>query len=327
MTATDRPVALKTDEAVPFGAPELELLAQAGVELVERSCPTEEEMIEHGAGADALMVVGEPVTARVIDALERCKVIARFGSGLDNVDVEAATRKGIQVTYVPAASMEEVSDHAIAMLLALARRLPALDAAVRSGRWAIPPELPRFRRLRGQTLGIVGLGRIGSAVAGKASALGLQTVAHDPYATPESLAAAGVRTLPLDELLATSDHVSLHTPLTPQTRHMIGARELALMKPSATLINVARGGVVDQAALAAALSAGRLAGAGTDVLEQEPPAADEPLLGLPNVILTPHAAHHSQESMDDLRGSVIADVTAVLSGRPPRHPVNAVAVG
>lgn len=327
MTTTDKPVVLKTDDAVPFGPPELELLAQAGVELVERSCPTEEEMIEHGAGADALMVVGEPVTARVIDALEHCKVIARFGSGLDNVDLDAATSKGIQVTYVPGASMEEVSDHAIAMLLALARRLPGLDAAVRSGRWVIPPELPRFRRLRGQTLGIVGLGRIGSALARKAAALGLHTVAHDPYATPESLAAAGVSALPLDELLAKSDHVSLHTPLSAQTRHLIGERELALMKPSATLINVARGGVVDQAALAAALSAGKLAGAGIDVLEQEPPGPDDPLLALPNVILSPHAAHHSQESMDDLRRSVIADVAAVLAGRPPRHPVNTVAVG
>lgn len=313
---------LKTDDAVPFGAPERDRLTQARIELLERSCPTEEEVIEHGAQADALMVVGEPITARVIDALERCRVIARFGAGLDNVDVDAASRRRIQVTYVPGASAEEVSDHTLAMLLALARRLPGLDAAVRSGQWEIPAELPRFRRLRGQTLGVIGLGRIGSIVARKAKALGLITVVHDPYASAEALAAAGARAMELDELLAISDHVSLHTPLTPQTRHLIGERELALMKPSATLINVARGGVVDQAALTAALSSGRLAGAGLDVFEQEPPAKDEPLLSLHNVILTPHAAHHSKESMDDLRDSVISDVIAVLHGQPPRHPVN-----
>lgn len=322
---TTLPIALKTDDAVPFGPPELALLHQGGVELLEHPCPTEEELIEHAADADALMVVGEPVTARVIDALRRCRVIARFGSGLDNVDIEAATQRGIQVTYVPAASVEEVSDHTIAMLLTLARRLPALDASVRRGEWAIPHELPRFRRLRGQTLGILGVGRIGSAVAAKAKALGLRTVAYDPYADPEILASAGVRPLPLDELLAVSDHVSVHTPLTPETRHLIGARELALMKPSAALVNVARGGVVDQVALAAALSRGRLAGVGLDVLEQEPPDPDEPLLSMPNVLLSPHAAHHSQESMDDLRHSVIADVSAVLAGRPPHHPVNSVA--
>jgi D-3-phosphoglycerate dehydrogenase len=320
------PTVLKTDAAlVPFGEAQRALLAEHGVDLVERPCATEEELIEHGRAAEALMVVAEPVSARVIEALNGLRVITRFGAGLDNVDVEAATRAGVQVTYVPGASVEEVSDHTIAMLFALARGLPALDAAVRRGEWAIPADLPPLRRMRGQTLGIIGVGRIGGAVARKAQALGLETVAFDPYASGESLAELGVEPLPLDELLARADHVTIHVPLTAAAHHLIGARELALMKPTATLVNVARGGVVDQAALAEALASGRLRGAGVDVQEQEPPPADEPLLALPNVILTPHAAHYSQESMDCLRRSAIEDVAAVLAGGEPRFPVNATA--
>jgi D-3-phosphoglycerate dehydrogenase len=317
------PSILKTDaDLVPFGEPQRGLLAEHGLELIERPCVTEEELIGHGRGVDALMVVAEPVSARVIESLDELRVITRFGAGLDNVDVEAATRAGVRVTYVPGASVEEVSDHTIAMLFALARGLPALDAAVRRGEWAIPADFPPFRRLRGQTLGIVGVGRIGGAVARKARALGLEAVAFDPYASDAALAELGVESLPLDELLSRADHVSVHAPLTPETHHLIGARELALMKPTATLVNVARGGLVDQAALAEALAAGRIAGAGVDVQEQEPPPPDEPLLSLPNAILTPHAAHFSQESMDDLRRSAIEDVAAVLAGREPRFPVN-----
>ncbi|MBS1890397.1 MAG: C-terminal binding protein [Actinobacteria bacterium] len=317
------PTVLKTDAAlVPFDEPQRDLLADRGLELIERPCATEEELIEYGRGVDALMVVAEPVTARVISELDGLRVITRFGAGLDNLDVEAAARAGVQVTYVPGASVEEVSDHTIAMIFSLARGLPVLDASVRAGGWAIPAEVPPLRRLRGQTLGIVGVGRIGRAVARKARALGLEAVAFDPYASPASLAEAGIETLPLDDLLARADHVSVHTPLTPETRHLIGAREIALMKPTATLVNVARGGVVDQAALAEALASGHLRGAGIDVQEEEPPPADEPLRRLPNVILTPHAAHYSQESMDDLRRSAIEDVAAVLDGRAPRFPVN-----
>lgn len=320
------PTVLKTDAAlVPFGEPQRDHLAEHRLELIERACVTEDELIEHGQGVDALMVVAEPLTARVIEALDGLRVVTRFGAGLDSVDVEAATRAGVQVTYVPGASVEEVSDHTIAMIFSLSRGLPVLDAAVRRGDWAIPADMPPLRRMRDQTLGIVGVGRIGGAVARKAQALGLRVVAFDPHASAESLAELGVESLLLDDLLAGADHVSVHTPLTAETRHLIGARELALMKPTATLVNVARGGVVDQAALAEALAAGHLRGAGVDVQEQEPPPADEPLLTLPNVILTPHAAHFSQESMDDLRRAAIEDVAAVLDGRAPRFPANEVA--
>jgi len=320
------PTVLKTDpQLLTFRDGERALLADLDLDLIERHCGTEEELIEHGQGADALMVIAEPVTAKVIDALGDCRVIARFGAGLDNVDLEAATRRGVQVTFVPGASVEEVSDHTIAMLFALARHLPELDAAVRRGDWAIPAELPPFRRLRDQALGIVGAGRIGQAVARKARGLGLAVVAYDPHVDAAALRGLGVEAVELDELLTRSDHVSIHAPLTAETHHLIGARELGLMKPTANLINVARGGLVDQAALVAALTDGQIAGAGIDVQEVEPPAADEPLLGLPNVILSPHAAHCSQESLDDLCSAAIEDVAAVLGGRPPAHPANEVA--
>jgi D-3-phosphoglycerate dehydrogenase / 2-oxoglutarate reductase len=318
------PLALKTSDLLPFGPDDREALAAHGIELVERSCPTEEELIEHGREADALLVIGEPLTARVIEALDRCRVIARFGAGLDNVDIDAATRAGIQVTYVPGASVEEVTDHALAMLFSLARRLPDLDAATRRGDWKILDALPPFRRLSEQTVGIVGLGRIGQVLARKVRGLGIDLIAFDPYLADDEIAALGARPLPLEELLATADFVSIHTPLTAETRHLLGAAELARMKPTACLVNAARGGVVDQEALVEALREGRLAGAGVDVFEVEPLPLDDPLLALDNVILSPHAAHHSLESMNELRGRVIADVAAVLAGEEPGFPVNAV---
>jgi D-3-phosphoglycerate dehydrogenase len=318
-------LALKTSALLPFGPGDRGALAARDIELIERSCPTEEELIEHGREADALLVIGEPLTAKVIDALDRCRVIARFGAGLDNVDINAATAKGIQVTYVPGASVEEVSDHALAMIFSLARRMPDLDAATRSGDWSVLDKLPPFRRLVDQTVGIIGLGRIGQVLARKVRGLGMDLVAYDPFLDDGAVGALGARPLPLDELLATSDYVSIHTPLTPGTRHLIGPVELARMKPTACLINVARGGVVDQAALVTALGEGRLAGAGVDVFEAEPLPLDDPLLALDNVILSPHAAHHSLESMNELRSRVIADVAAVLAGEEPHFPVNAVA--
>jgi D-3-phosphoglycerate dehydrogenase len=317
-------LALKTSALLPFGPGDREALAAHGIELIERSCPTEEELIEHGREADALLVIGEPLTAKVIDALDRCRVIARFGAGLDNVDIDAATAKGIQVTYVPGASVEEVSDHALAMIFSLARRMPDLDAATRSGNWGVLGELPPFRRLVDQTVGIIGLGRIGQVLARKVRGLGMDLVAYDPYLDDAAIGDLGARPMTLEELLATSDYVSIHTPLMPETRHLLGAAELARMKPTACLVNVARGGVVDQSALVAALAEGRLAGAGVDVFEAEPLPTDDPLMSLDNVILSPHAAHHSLESMNELRGRVIADVAAVLAGEEPHFPVNAV---
>lgn len=317
------PVVLKTDPSlISLGEAHRALLRSAGLRLVEHPCLTEDELIAHGADADALMVIAEPITDRVLDALRGCRVIARFGVGLDNIDLEAATRRGLQVTHVPAGSVQEVSDHALALLLALARGIVGLDAAVHRGEWRTPSDAGPFRRLRDQTVGVIGAGRIGAAFVAKVRALGPRVLVHDPFAPAEDVRALGAMPATLDELLARADHVSIHTPLTASTRHLIGARELALMKPTATLINTSRGPVVDQAALAQALAAGRLGGAGLDVLEHEPPAPEDPLLSAPNVLLTPHAAHLSVESGDEILRTVVDDVIAVLGGRPPRYPAN-----
>lgn len=325
MSNRPAPLLLKTEDLVTFGERQLELLSEAGARLVERNCHTEQDVIEHGAQADALLVIAAPITARVIAELGRCRVIGRFGAGLDNVDVAAATEAGIQVVNVPAASVQEVSDHALAMILALGRRLIALDAAVRDGRWSSGLEDGRVQRLHAQVVGVVGLGRIGGALARKLAALGVTVLAHDPLVGDDALRDCSAVRVELAELLRRSDYVSVHAPLTPETRGMLSGAELALMKPSAYLINVSRGAIVDHAALVEALREGRIAGAGLDAFEQEPLAADDPLLGLSNVILTPHAAHYSVESAEELRHTVLDDVLGVLAGRPPLHPVNRLA--
>lgn len=313
---------LKTSRVMPLEERQLTALQSIGARVLERSCSTEDEVIAHGQGADGLIVVSEPISARVIAQLGRCRVIARFGVGVDTIDVEAATAAGIQVTNVPGASAEEVSDHTLAMLLALARRLPAFDAAVREGIWSYRAAGTGVHRLRTQVVGVVGLGRIGRTVASKAALIGLTVIAYDPHASAKAFAAASATSVGLGELLGRSDYVSIHAPLTAESRNLIGARELALMKPSAYLINVARGEIIDQEALFGALRSRSIAGAGLDVLAQEPPDPDDPLLALPNVLLSPHAAHYSEESLEEVRQTAVDDVVRVLAGQPPRHPVN-----
>lgn len=325
VAGSQAPVVLKTEDIVPLGRRQLELLEGIGARLIERNCTTEDEVIDGGREADALIVISAPISSRVIAELPRCRVIGRFGSGLDNVDIEAATAAGVQVVNVPAASMEEVSDHALAMIFALSRRLTILDAAVRDGRWDSIEGGEGVHRLKTCTVGVIGLGHIGGLLARKLAALGIEAIVHDPYASEESLAACSAVAVDLPELMRRSDFVSVHAPLTEQTRHMIGAQEIALMKPSAFLVNVSRGGIVDHVALIEALRAGSIAGAGIDVFEHEPPSPDDPLLSMPNVILTPHSAYHSLESVEELRHTVVADVVGVLSGSPPLNPVNSVA--
>lgn len=319
------PLLLKTEDLVRFGARQRKLLSSAGAQLMERDCHSEQDVIEHGGEADALLVIAAPITARVIESLRRCRVIGRFGVGLDNIDLPAATAAGIQVVNVPAASVQEVSDHALAMILALGRRLVALDAAVRDGRWSSVVDDGRTKRLSTQVAGIIGLGRIGGALARKLAALGVEVLAYDPLASEQALRDCFATRAELADLLRRSDYVSVHAPLTPQTRGMLGPEELALMKPTAYLINVSRGGIVESAALLDALREERIAGAGIDAFEREPPAPDDPLLTLTNVILTPHAAYYSTDSAEELRHSALEDVLGVLAGRPPRNPVNHVA--
>jgi D-3-phosphoglycerate dehydrogenase len=273
------------------------------------------------ARADAVLNTVLPLTASLIGSLQRCRVIVRTGVGVDTVDVAAATAAGIVVACVPDASIEEVSNHALTLLLALSRKVVRLDRAVRAGRWDRRMLAP-MGTIHGQTLGIVGFGRIGQALGRKALALGLRVLACDPIVPASVMTAAGAAAASLDELLTSSDFVSLHAPLTPGTAYLIGERELAGMKPSAILINTARGGLVDQVALTRALQAGQLAGAGLDVFEQEPLPAADPLLTLDNVVLTPHSAAFSDASVAEIRRRSGEAAACVLTGRWPRGVVN-----
>jgi D-3-phosphoglycerate dehydrogenase len=300
-------LAVVTDHV--FGDLETErgLLAEAGATLTEDRARLAE--------ADALLVCYAPIGAEVIETLGRCRVISRYGIGVDNVDVAAATRRGIVVTNVPDYCMDEVSDHALALLLAAARGICRLNERVRAGEWDLAPARP-LHRLRGRTLGVVGFGRIGREVAGKAAAFGFRILAYDPYVPVSPPAEAA----PLDRLLAESDFVTLHLPLSDATRGIVGAEQLARMKPGAVVINTSRGGLVDERALHAAISSGHLGGAALDVLERE--GADTPLRQLPNVILTPHAAFYSEEAQAELQRKAALNAVAVLQGRRPPYVVN-----
>jgi D-3-phosphoglycerate dehydrogenase len=239
---------------------------------------------------------------------------------VDNVDLEAATRAGIVVTKVPDYCIDEVSDHAVALLLSLVRKIPASSARAHAGRWDMPAVVP-IHRLRGTVLGLMGFGRIPQLVAPKAQAFGMKVVAYDPYVPAPLMEKAGVGRVEFPELLKVSDYVSIHSPLLPETRHLFSAEVFRQMKPGALLVNTARGPIVDEAALAAALDAKQIAGAALDVLEQEPPTSS-PLFGRDNVILTPHTSFYSVESLEELQTKAAEEVVCVLAGQAPRNPVN-----
>jgi D-3-phosphoglycerate dehydrogenase len=310
-----------------FGDPDYQLeadtLAASGldIELVRLNTRKPEELRPHVADAHGLIVQWANIDRGLMQAMRNCKVISRYGIGVDMVDLDAATEHGILVCNVPDYCIDEVSNHTLAFLLALNRHLLVQHAHVAAGHWGGPPG-GAPARLTGQTLGLIGLGNIGRVVAAKAAALGLKVIAFDPYLSPERAASLGVSLRALDTLLSEADYVSVHCPLTAETRHLIGAAQLARMKPGAYLINMARGPIVDQAALVQALRAGQIAGAALDVQELEPPAAGEPLLQLPNVLFTPHTASWSAEAVLQLRRETAQNVVRVLAGQPPRSVVN-----
>lgn len=315
------PQVVVTDSVFPTLDPARQVLARIGAELVlaERAEPAAVAALAREV--DALMVTYMPITAELIGQLRRCRIIARFGIGVDNVDVAAATRAGIVVTNVPDYCIDEVSDHALALLLALARRLLPADRAVRGGTWSVSALAP-IHRLRGRVLGLVGFGKIARALARKAQALGLEVLAYDPYLPLEAIEAHGARPVGFDELLERSDFISIHAPLTPETRHLFNEEAFHKIKPGAFLINTARGPIVDEGALLRALESGRLAGAALDVLEREPPPSDSPLLRREDVLLTPHIAFYSEESLVELQTKAAEEVVRVLQGEAPRNPVN-----
>ena len=273
------------------------------------------------AQADALMVTLQPVSAELIATMERCRIISRVGTGLDAIDIDAATKHGIWVTYVPDYAVDEVSTHAIASLLAHARGFPRLLESVRRGEWGNKVVAP-IRRLQGQTLGLLGFGRIGRAVGSKARGLGLKVVVHDPYLDSLPAESSDAQLVDWETLLRTSDYISLHVPLTEGTRHIINSESLSLMKPTAFLINTARGALIDEDALLEAVRSGQIAGAALDVLSAEPPPVDHPLLHEERVWITPHSAWYSEESMEDMRTRGAEEVVHVLQGQKPRSPVN-----
>jgi D-3-phosphoglycerate dehydrogenase / 2-oxoglutarate reductase len=317
-------LAVHTDAPLQYleGSPEARILGEGGVELRAQRCQSEEETIALARDADAVLNGMVPLTRRVLERLPRTVVIARYGVGVDNVDLEAATDAGIAVVYVPDYCVEEVSNHALALLLGWARQITRCDALLRSGKWGWE-YAAQMQSVHQQRLGIVGAGRIGLALARKALALSMEVAAYDPQVPAAALEAQGVRALPLDALLAQSDYVSVHTPLLAGTRHLIGAAQLARMKPTAFLINTARGAVVDEKALIEALRAGRIAGAGLDVFEAEPLPDDSPLRTLPNTILTPHMGAQSPLATERLRRQVGEEVLRALRGELPLNIANA----
>jgi D-3-phosphoglycerate dehydrogenase len=301
------------------------ILGEIGAHVIDAQVRTEAEAAAVCRVADGVLVRRFPLRRLIIEAMERCRIICNYGAGYDNVDDVAARERGIAVAATAGYGDDEVANHTLALLLALARRIVAQRSALAQDTasgggvgWSHAPYVP-IRRLQGQTLGLIGLGRIGHAVARKARALELRVIACDPVASAEDARHLGVELVAKEDLLARADFVSLHAPLTPTTRHLIGEAELAAMKRTAYLINCARGGLVDQEALLRALVGGRLAGAGLDVLEHEPPAPATlgALLALPNVIVTPHVAWYSEESMADRQRLAAETVKQALLTRAP----------
>ena len=316
------PKVVKTDGGrVALSDDDRAMLAAVGLELAEIDGSTERALIEQAAGAAALLVVKEPITAQVLDHLAGCRVVARFGVGLDTVDVQAATQRGITVTNVPDANFKEVAAHALAMILALVRRLPALDEATRRGDWNIAAARG-VRRRDELVLGIIGVGRIGGRVASSAGALGFTVTGFDPHLPESTVRERGAQPVSLDDLITSSDVISLHLPLSDDTRGLIDRARIEQMRRGAILVNTARSGLLDEDALVEALAGGMLAGAALDAYEHEPLALDSPLLSAPNLILTPHIAHYSNASHREIVEKALADVVRVLRGEPPRYPVN-----
>ena len=312
---------LITDIAWPDIEIEKEVLAAVDGEPVIAGSGTPEEIIALAPQADAILTCWKDVPAEALDVAPNCRIVSRYGIGLDNIPVDHATGLGMLVTNVPDFCLEEVSDHVMALLLATARQLLPLVRTPERSDWSRDTPRP-IPRVRGQTLGVIGFGNIGRALVPKALGLGLRVIAYTPRLRAEDAPAGVEVTNDLGALLAASDYVTIHCPLTEETAHMIDAEALEQMKPSALLINTSRGGVIDEGALIRALQTGEIAGAALDVTDPEPPAADNPLLDLENVIVTPHAAFYSVAATADLARKAAENVVTVLQGNVPKTLIN-----
>ena len=315
-----RPLIAVTDSPFPSLDPAKAALARVDPELRMAKSASADDILAVARDADAILITYAKLPGDLLRQLTRCKAIGRFGLGVDNIDIPTAAELGITVTYVPDYCMHEVSDHAMALLLALARKIPLSNKLVQAGRWDMPAVVP-IHRLAGRVLGLVGFGNIPRALAPKAKAFGLRVVTHDPYVPQQALAAAGVESVSFDRLLEISDFVSIHAPLMPATRGLFNAEVFRKMKTGALLINTARGPLVDEDALVSALDSGRLGGAALDVVAVEPLPKDSGVIGRDNVILTPHTAFYSVEALNELQTKCAGDVARVLSGEKPVYPV------
>lgn len=305
---------------LPWGNADIEReeLAAAGAEVVLAPDTDEATLMKLADGVVAIATCWAQVTRSVLDAAPQCRVVSRLGIGLDNIDVAAATERGMLVTNVPDYCVTEVADHAIGLLLAMARNIGFFHLRTKRGEYDLPAG-PPIHRLSTQTLGLIGLGRTGRAVAQRAQALGLRVVAHTRSGDDHG---SGCKMLALQELLSVSDFVSLHLPASPETQHLLNADALRTLKPGARLINTSRGSLIDPEALWRAIQDEHVAGAALDVFEPEPPDLQHPLYRDERVIVTPHTAFVSAESVDELRRRVAAQVTAVLRGATPENVVN-----
>jgi D-3-phosphoglycerate dehydrogenase len=308
---------------------ERDIIEDAGFEIVPAQCKSEDEVIAVGRDVDGVLCQYAPIKARAIAAFTRCKVIARYGTGVDIVDVDAATRKGIQVTNAPNQwCADEVADHAVALWLAAARKICTYDQATRAGEWRWQTGQP-IGRLRGRVFGLLSFGSIAQGIASKVKPFGVQVWAHDPFKDEAELIRAGVNPVSFDDLLEGSDYLIIQSPLTQETRGLFGEQNLKRMKRSAILVNTARGPIVPDKALYRALKEGWIAGAAVDDIEEEPAKVrdwkpENPLFTLDNIIITPHAAYYSEEAINTVRHIAAEEAVRVLSGQAPKSPVNEV---
>jgi len=300
---------------------ERSVLSAAGAELTVYGAPGDDGFMDAVCGADGILCNLAKLSATHVAAMEKCKVISRYGIGYDNVDVAACTRRGIWVANVPDYCQKEVSEHTLALMMSLARRIPQKNSGIRNGAWDSERK-DAIVRLWGKTASLLGFGSIPRSMAPALRALGMTVKACDPYVEAETMEAAGVQKTDLRGLLESADFLCVHLPYSEQTRGMIGDKEFAQMKAGAIVVNTSRGGIVDEAALARALSDGRIAGAGLDVFENEPLPADSALLRFENCIVTDHCAWYSAESLAELKAKCAQNVCDVLQGGRPKYPVN-----
>ena len=317
-----RPIIAVTDSPFPTLDPAMAALKRLDPEVRMAKSASADDILAVARDADAILVTYAKLTGDLLRQLQRCKAIGRFGLGVDNIDLVAAKEKGIAVNYVPDYCIHEVSDHAMALLLSLIRKIPLSNTVVQAGRWEMPVVVP-IRRNTGTVLGLIGFGNIPRLVAPKAQAFGITVQAYDPFAKPEAFTAANVASVDFDTLLRTSDYLSVHAPSLPETRGMLNEEAFLKMKKGAYIVNTARGPLIDEAALVAALDSGQVGGAALDVVTTEPLAKDSALLGRANVIITPHTGFYSVEALAELQTKCASDVARVLSGEPAVYPISA----